>query len=187
MTETFGPPSGNVQDPHQAGRFVLYKTQSGRTLFAKKPASHREQSREPSGGFMRETVRQAVTYAEYSWDEPIYQTRSLGTPVSAYNLAVADFLVKPQILDIEICDWTGGIGQKILITAKDNFMVLRVHLVIRDSEFVWEAGEATQSDTNKLIWTYMTRTPVTREPGLRMDAYAFDLPGNVGEFHLELR
>ena len=66
-------------------------------------------------------------------------------------------------------------------------MVLRVHRVIRDSQFVWEAGEAEQSESNKLIWTYITRTPVEPEQGLWLEAHAYDLPGNIGEYRLELR
>jgi hypothetical protein len=187
MSEIFDATPGNIQYPQSAGKFVLYKTQSGRTLFAKKPVFNAEKARISPEGLMRETVRQAVTYAEFVWDEPIYRTKALGTSVSAYNLAVADYLGKPQILNIEIRGWTGGIGQPIQILAKDNFMVIGVRLVIRDREYVWEAGEARQSESNKLLWTYCTRTPVAREPGLRLDAYAFDLPGNVGEYHMELR
>ena len=54
-----------------------------------------------------------------------------GTAATAYNLAVADYFGKPEILDIDISRWTGQAGQKIYIRAKDNFMVVRVRLVIR--------------------------------------------------------
>ena len=187
MSETIGANPGEFRKPFQPGKFVLYKTQSGRTLFARKPAFSSERDANGSLGSLRETVRQAVTYAEFASDQAIYQSRSVGSLISAYNLAVADYLGKPQIMDIEIRGWTGGMGQAIRILAKDNFMVLRVHLVIRDSQFVWEAGEAEQSESNKLVWTYTTRTPVEREPGLRLEAYAYDLPGNIGEYRLELR
>ncbi|HEX5837430.1 MAG TPA: hypothetical protein VFY26_06340 [Anaerolineales bacterium] len=187
MSETIGANSGEVRKPFQPGRFVLYKTQSGRTLFARKPGFSSEQGTNGSSASQRETVRNAVTYAEFASGQAIYQSRAVGSPISAYNLAVADYLGKPQIMDIEIRGWTGGIGQTIRLLAKDNFMVLRVHLVIRDSQFVWEAGEAEQSESNKLIWTYITRAPVEREPGLWLEAYAYDLPGNIGEYRLELR
>jgi hypothetical protein len=185
MSEPMGPNPGEVRKPFQPGKFVMYKTMSGRTLFARKPAFGLE--RGANGSSLGETVRQAVTYAEFASGQTIYQSRSVGSPSSAYNLAVADYLGKPQIMDIEIRGWTGGIGQVVRILARDNFMVLRVHLVIRDSEYVWEAGEGEQSESNKLLWMYTTRTPVVREPGLRLEAYAYDLPGNVGEYRLELR
>jgi hypothetical protein len=187
MSETIGANPGEVRKPFQPGTFVQYKTQSGRTLFARKPAFGSERGANGSSGSLRETVRKAVTYAEFASGQAIYQSRAAGIPLSAYNLAVADYLGKPQIMDIEIRGWTGGIGQTIRVVAKDNFIVLRVHLVIRDSQFVWEAGEAEQSESNKLVWTYITRTPVEREPGLWLEACAYDLPGNTGEYRLELR
>ena len=183
MSETIGANPGEVRKPFQPGTFVQYKTQSGRTLFARKPTV----SSERGANALRETVRQAVTYAEFASGQSIYQSRAVGSLQSAYNLAVADYLGKPQIMDIEIHGWTGGVGQTIRLLAKDNFMVLRVHLVIRDSQFVWEAGETEQSESNKLIWTYITRTPVERKPGLWLEACAYDLPGNTGEYRLELR
>ncbi len=187
MSEILDANPGEGRKPFQAGKFVLYKTRSGRTLFTRKPAFGSERNANGSSGSLRETVREAVTYAEFTSDQAIYQTRSVGSSISAYNLAIADYLGKPQIMDIDIRAWTGGIDQFIRIRASDNFMVLRVHLVIRDSKFVWEAGEAEQSDSNKLVWTYTCRTPVERETGLHLEAYAYDLPGNVGEFCLELR
>ena len=93
----------------------------------------------------------------------------------------------PQILDIDVRGWIGGIGQEIRVKARDNFMVVSVRLVIRDSGIVWEEGEAAQSESDSLLWTYTTRTHVTREPGIRLSAFALDLPGNAGELQLELR
>jgi hypothetical protein len=187
MSETIGANPGEVRKPFQPGTFVQYKTQSGRTLFTRKPAFGSERGANGFPGSLHETVLQAVTYAEFASSQSIYQSRAVGSLQSAYNLAVADYLGKPQIMDIEIRGWTGGVGQTIRLLAKDNFMVLRVHLVIRDSQFVWEAGEAEQSESNKLVWTYITRTPVEREPGLWLEACAYDLPGNTGEYRLELR
>lgn len=186
MNEIIGANPGEDRKPFQPGKFVLYKTQSGRTLFARKPTFGSERDANGSSGSLRETVRKAVTYAEFASCQAIYQSRAVGSSLSAYHLAVADYLGKPQIVDIEIRGWTGGIGQNIRLLAKDNFMVLRVHLVIRDSRFVWESGEAEQSESNKLLWTYITRTPLEREQGLWLEACAYDLPGNTGECRLEL-
>ena len=59
---------------------------------------------------MQDEIRQAVTYAEFACDQAIYRSRAVGTANTAYNLAVADALAKPQVLDIDIHGWTGEAG-----------------------------------------------------------------------------
>lgn len=179
MTENFGT------IPGRAETFLVYKTRSGKNLITRKPNMNLNQGDRNKS--MQEEVRQAVTYAEFAWEQPIYQCKAVGTLNSAYNLAVADALGKPQVLDIDIQGWTRMAGQTILIEAKDNFLVLSVHLVIRDGDTILEEGQAEQSELDGLIWRYTLQTAVERKPGLTLDAYAYDLPGNVGKLSIELR
>ncbi len=74
----------------------------------------------------QEAIRQASTYAHFSQDQALYLNRSVGTPLNPYEWAVADYLGKPKVLDIDICGWTGDAGQVIHIQARDNLAVLRV-------------------------------------------------------------
>jgi hypothetical protein len=185
MNESFGALPGNLSDPRRAERFVIYKTQSGKNLVTRRPVIHTNHA--SSNASMQEEIRRAVTYAEFACDQPIYQSKAVGTANTAYNLAVADYLGKPQILDIDIHGWTRKAGQAILIEAKDDVLVLSVRLVIRQGETILEEGEAEQAASDSLIWTYTTQTSVAKKPGIDLDAYAYDIPGNVGEYHLELR
>ena len=185
MNEDFGTFPRSIKHPNQSECFIIYKTRSGKKLYARKPANEPDRAGQKIS--MQEEVRQAVNYAEFVWDQPIYQCKAVGTSNSAYNLAVADALGKPQILDIDIHGWTRKIGQTILIEATDNFMVLSVRLVIREGETILEEGEAEQSELNGLVWRYTLKTPVERKPGITLDAYALDLPGNVGKYSIELR
>jgi hypothetical protein len=184
MKENYGPFPGGVRPPNPTERFFVCKTRSGRNLITLKPES--EPKRGGTKHSMQEQVRQAVTYAEFAWDQPIYQTKAVGSSNSAYNLAVADFLGKPQILDIDLHGWTRKIGQSILIQAKDNFLVLSVRLVIREGDSILEQGEAEQSPLDALTWRYILQTSVERKPGLTLDAFASDLPGNVGSYSIAL-
>ena len=185
MNENFGTFPGGVKHPHQSECYIIYKTRSGKNLITRKPSSEPSQSGQTIS--MQEEVRQAVNYAEFACDQPIYQCKAVGTSNSAYNLAVADALGKPQILDIDIHCWTRKVGQTILIQAMDNFMVLSVRLVFRTGEALLEEGEAEQSELDGLIWRYSLKTPVERKPGITLDAYAYDLPGNVAKYSIELR
>ncbi len=179
MTENFGTLPG------RASNYFVYQTRSGKNLITREPMI--DISRRKRGLSLQEDVRRAVTYAEFACDQPIYQVKAVGTSNSAYNLAVADALGKPQVMDIDIHGWTRKIGQNILISAKDNFLVLRVHLVIRKGEQIIEEGDAEQSELDGLIWRYALQTAVERKPGLHLDAYAYDLPGNMGKYSIELR
>jgi hypothetical protein len=53
--------------------------------------------------------------------------------------------------------WTGQMGPTFRVKARDNFMVARVAVVIRDTEgCVLEAGEAIQSKVDGSWWHYTT-------------------------------
>ena len=185
MNKSFGTFSGGVTQPNSSERFFFYKTRSGKNLVARKPGMDENHGGKKKS--MQEEVRQAVTYAEFACDQPIYQCKAVGTSNSAYHLAVLDALSSPQVLDIDIHGWTRKIGQTILIKAIDNFLVLSVHLVIRRGETILEEGDAEQSELDGLFWRYIVKTTIERKPGLSLDAYAYDLPGNVGKYSAELR
>ena len=185
MNENFGTFPGGTKHPNQSECFIIYKTRSGKNLVTRKPASEPDCSGQKNS--VQEEVRQAVNYAEFAWDQPIYQSKAVGTSNSAYNLAVADALGKPQILDVDLRDWTRKIGQTILVEATDNFMVLSVRLVIREGETILEEGEAEQSEMDSMIWRYTLKTPVEKKPGITLNACAFDLPGNIGKYTIELK
>jgi hypothetical protein len=135
--------------------------------------SHRE--------LQREAIRRASTYAHFSQSQPFYLNKAVGTPFSAYEWAVADYFGKPKVLEIDIQQWTGEAGQTIRIQARDNLMVLRVCVKIRETLFILEEGEATQSKTEPSVWMYTTRTPIRPKPGVWLNVVAYDLPGNMGE------
>lgn len=137
----------------------------------------------------QEAFMQATTYANFAYQQPLYMNKAVGTPLSAYDWAVADYFGKPQILGLDASEWTGGSGQTIRIRARDNVLVLAVRVIIRDGApegIVLEEGKADQSETDSLLWTFTTRCSVTQRPGSRLDVLAFDLPGNVGGYSLEL-
>ena len=176
------------RNPSQlAEKMIVTKSSSGRTLITKRPFPELNRSLTGSKKSMQKAVRQAVTYAEFAWEQPLYQNKAVGTSISADNLAVADFLGKPRVLDIDLRGWGQGAGQRIQVWAEDNVMVLSVRVVIREGECILEEGEAVQSETDRLLWNYKIKSFIDRKPGLHLDAFAYDLPGNVGTCGVELR
>ncbi len=136
----------------------------------------------------RETIRSATSYAHFAHNQALYLNKAVGTLLSAYQWAMIDYYGKPQVLEIDISNWTGEIGQRIQIKAKDNLMVLSVRVRIREndvSQIELERGEAVQSKTDRLLWTYTTRMTLPQN-GIRLEVLAYDLPGNMGEKSLIL-
>jgi hypothetical protein len=135
----------------------------------------------------RDAIRRASTYAHFSQNPALYLNKAVGTPLSAYEWAVADYFGKPKVLDIDICRWTGEAGQTIRIQARDNLVVLRVNVKIWENSFLLEEGEAIESETEPVVWTYITHTAIQPKPGIWLDVVAYDLPGNTGQKFLVVK
>jgi hypothetical protein len=133
----------------------------------------------------QEALREAVAYARFAESADIYINKARETGTTAYNLAIVDWLGAPKVLEINMDDWTGKIGQTIRVKAKDNVMVARVELVIRDANGnILEAGEAVQAEEDSPWWHYKTQLLVAMTPFPRIEAIAQDLPGNTDSFSI---
>ena len=135
----------------------------------------------------RDAIRQASTYAHFSQNQALYMNRAVGTRLSAYEWAVADYFGKPKVLQIDSSLWTGAAGQTIRIEARDNLMVLRVYVRVWEKALLLEEGEALESDGEPFIWTYTTHTAIQPKPGIWLDVVAYDLPGNTGQKFLVVK
>jgi hypothetical protein len=128
-------------------------------------------------------VLEATTYANFAKTHDAYLSKELETGLTAYNIAVADWLGAPKVLEINVDRWTGKIGQLIRVKARDNVRVARVSVVIRDAEgTLLEMGEAAQSEAGSAWWNYTTKSLLRMEPFPSVKAIARDLPGNSASF-----
>ena len=137
----------------------------------------------------RDTLRAASSYAHFAQNELFYANKAVGTWLDAYNWALADYLGRPEVVDIDISQWNGEVGEIIQIHARDNLMVFNVEVMIwepgADAE-VFESGEARQSKTDRSLWVYTTTTKVPHRSGVCVDVVAHDRPGNAGEGSAEV-
>ena len=167
--------TGSVGD-----QFVIRKTRSGKTIIANKPEFDENREFTEPQIAQQEAFKKAIGYARGAKTQPVYVELAKGTDASAYNLAMKDWFSQPEILEVNTDGWTGGIGHTIRIRAQEEIQVTRVRVTIHQDGNVLEVGEATPSETDGLLWTYVTTTDLMGTPGLQLDANAFDLPGNVG-------
>ena len=115
--------------------------------------------------------------------QDVYVQKAFGTNKTAFNIAVADWFNEPQVLELDLSQWTKQADQTIRVQAQDDTYVAKVHMVIRGpNNSLLEEGDAVRSDG--LWWTYTTRMTVTQEGTFTVTAQAFDLAGNKAELAL---
>jgi hypothetical protein len=168
-------------------QFVIRKTRSGKTIVANIPSFDENREFTETQKNHQEAFRQATTYAKSAKNQEVYINKAKGTGATAYNMAVADWFIVPQVLDIDISKWNGQIGETIYVRAKDDTKVTSVHLFFRNGETIFEEGDAVQSDTDGLLWTYTTQTVVPDTAPIFLAVTARDLPGNIGAQTEQLR
>ena len=167
--------SGSLGD-----QLVIKRDKAGRTIIGVMPTfpDDREFS-DAQKGHMAD-FRRATQYAKGTAKaQAIYAEKAEDTPMSAYNVAVADWFHAPEIGEIDLSGWTGQAGEPIRIEALDDVLVKRVTVIITDAEGVLiEQGAATQEE-DSLWWVYTTTQAAAGQP--KVIAVAQDLPGHVGQ------
>ena len=166
-----------------ADPFVSGPTRSGKALFVQKPVFDDNLTYTESQKIEEAAVRDAATYASFAQNQQTDLQHAEENGLSSYILAMADWYGAPRVLQIDVDEWTGRVGQTIRVKARDNVRVERVWLVIRDVwEKVLEMGEAVQSEPGSPWWNYTTTAVVPMTPFPLVEAIAWDLPGNSDSF-----
>ena len=131
----------------------------------------------------------AVNYAKNALADPVkrayYESRAT-KEVSAYNKALADFLTKPWVDQIDAIDYTGQPGDKIRIIASDNGKVDSVVVSISDNAGAVLETSACVFDGENMNWVYTATTTQAVIAGLKVSVVVRDLPGHVVERSLTL-
>ena len=161
-------------------RLVFRRGRGGRTIVGTGAAYDDVRKFNDAQLAHHEAFKMAIVYAKVAKKNPVYVQLAKGAEATAYNLAVADWFGKPQVLNIDSNGWSGQSGHTISIKAVDDTKVTNVRVVIHNNGTILEEGEAVPSDHDGLLWTYVTRTNVTAAPGILLDANAYDLAGNFG-------
>lgn len=157
---------------------VLKRDRAGRTILARKPHFDPDRVFSPAQLARQALFRQAAAYAHGAWRQPVYTERAVGTPRTAYNLAIADWLHAPEILVVKLDDWNGRPGQIIRVLADDDVLVTRVTVEITGADgTLVEQGSAVRAAG---LWWEYTSTRAAG-PGARIGISAWDLPGHEGK------
>ena len=165
--------SGAVGD-----QFVIKTTRSGKTIIANMPTFGEDRVFSEAQTSHQSAFREASAYARSAKTQPVYVERAKVTNSIPYNVAISDWFGKPQVLEIDVKEWTGQAGEQIRVRAQDKVHVAGVQIAIEDNDGTrFEEGEAIQAEG--LWWTYTTTSTVPQAAVCRVIAVARDLPGNT--------
>jgi len=167
--------SGSVGD-----QFVVKLDKNGRTIVSNMPTFEANRKFSEQQLDQQEKFRDAIEYAKTAKTQQIYIDKAEGTGRTPANVAMADFFHAPEVLELDINNWHGEVGQVIRIKATDDVKVTQLNVLITDGAgTVLEQGAAVQ-DENRW-WSYTTTAVAADNP--RVIVTARDLPGNLTVFN----
>ncbi|HQE94015.1 MAG TPA: hypothetical protein PLH19_15055 [Anaerolineae bacterium] len=126
----------------------------------------------------RERFQEATAYGKAAKDHPAYAAKAAGTEKTSYNVAVADWYHEPEVAEVDLEAWTGGVGEVLRARARDDVQVTTVQFVLADADgHLVESGAATLGADG--WWRYTTTVD---HPGgaATVLVTAHDLPGHRG-------
>jgi hypothetical protein len=162
---------------------VLKRTRNGSTILAKKPEFPKNRKFSMAQREHQRRFKKAVVYAKVAQTNPIYVALAKKQKQPTYNVALADAMHRPQVIEIDASGYSGQASEAISVQAEDDVQVTRVHMAICDAhERVIEEGEAASDRTGRW-WIYTTQIAGS---GVGVKAVAYDLAGNEGSLTIQI-
>ncbi|MGB8194769.1 MAG: hypothetical protein WCF67_22740 [Chitinophagaceae bacterium] len=163
------------------GESVVFRQIGGKT-FASEPPGPRTKEGTPGMKAQRSRFQQATVYGKYMMTDPSSKAAYKAVAPegkTAYNMAVADFLLGPDINEIDLSAYTGRAGDIIRIQVTDDFNVASVTVAIQNEEgTMQEEGDAVR-DANPLDWFYTATSDNLSLYGDKITITARDNPDNL--------
>ena len=160
------------------GDLLVFRNVNGKTIVSKVPA---KSSKAPSEKQIehRENFQEAVIYGNSVRLTPelkaLYES-SLQEGQTLYRVALADFMKAPKIKEVNMDEYTGLKGSRIVIRAIDDFMVKEVVVAIYATDATLVEQGFAAKHINGLDWIY-TATQ-NNQVGAKIVITASDIPGN---------
>ena len=165
------------------GRQMVYRNCNGKIILSKRPRRTQKQTDAQLAQMLR--FKEATIYAKAALTDEATRkaysekAQNSADKLSAYNVAVADYLNAPVIKKVNLENYSGQAGEKIVVSAFDDFEMKEVTIEIRQSDnTLVEKGKAL-ADSNGLDWVYTTQSANAMLAGSVVTACAVDRPGNV--------
>jgi hypothetical protein len=170
----------------EVGKTIVFRQRGDKTFVARYPRPRNPQLKATQKQLkQRSKFQEAVLYAKTAIANPtqkaIYQAhhkvkRKLMT---AFNVAIADYLNPPVVHRIDTSNYHGNIGDKIYFIILDNFSVQAVKVALHQSGgTLIEQGEAVKEG---MLYIYTATAAQSSITGSTLTVIVTDLPKNVTE------
>lgn len=164
----------------RVGNMIGFRQTGGDTEAYRLPGK-RKKAGTPGQQAARQRFLEATYYAKSVNADPvkkaIYKAKT-GKRQSAYNLALSDYIKKPEIKSIALDNYLGQTGNTIVIRAIDDFKVSAVTVMIMNaSGAIVEQGGAVEQPGG-VDWIYTATVANPQYADARVIVSADDLAGN---------
>jgi hypothetical protein len=170
------------------GHQVVLKNRRGKSVMTIPPVRPKVEPTEKQVA-VRERLKLAVLYAQNVLKDPallaLYAAKSV-KGLTPYKLAVNDYLRLPYIHKVDASGYHGNTGDKITVTAGDDFRLDSVTVKIShpDGSLIEEGACVFNMPSGS--YDYTTTVQVSALAGVIIIARAKDTPGNVTEHSVTL-
>ncbi len=108
-----------------------------------------------------------------------YQALCQDKDTTAFALCVGDYLNEPEIDEVDLLQYKGKVGDRILITTTDDVGVVSVDVTLTKTDgSTIETGKAVEVGTGSGSWEYVATAPVAEGTDIFVSVDAYDRPGH---------
>ena len=169
---------------------VVFKERAGRVYVAGPPNTKDNRKPTASQQLVQDRFKEATEYAKAVMADAQLKAayaNAANKRQSAYNIAFKDAYTAPQVTAIFANGYRGGVGDSIIIQAKDDFKVNEVKVsIFNANDELIEEGEASEMSGVKKSWNYTVTQANSTLLGTTIRATAYDIPENEGSLEVTL-
>jgi hypothetical protein len=170
------------------GKDFVLRNRGDVSIMAKTP---KKNSKEPAESQVatRRKFKTGTRWVKEALKDPdklaFYQSIAQGMK-TPYVMALSDYLHAPTVDDIDVSNYNGNVGDKIMVVATDKIKVKSVAVAITSAigELI-ETGPCTE-DLSADAWCYVAKVVVSDLAGVIVKAVAEDIPCHTGTLELTL-
>lgn len=158
---------------------LVFRRYEDETILARKP-DNTDQPQTAAQAAQRERFQLAARYAKAVFADPVqkavYVEAAKAKGVPPFSLPIADYFNAPEIEGVDLSGYAGQIGDVIAIRAHDDFEVVGVEVIIRNTQGeVVERGAAGRQGGD--LWHYAATVQTAGQP-VAIEVTATDRPGH---------
>ena len=163
---------------------LVFKRSGEQMIIARKPDFSDRQLSEAQVA-VQERFRQAALYGKMVMADPdtkqLYDAAAKAKGQPVFSLTIADFFNAPSVAEVDMANYSGKVGDPIVVKARDDFQVAGVTVNLADADgTVLESGEAVQTPANSGRWLYTATAAIATGTQVRVLVTATDRPGGTG-------